>query len=272
MNTDNYDRESGHITFHPPTSNAPEDRFEISSDVTSKVVKPNKLDSEESLKIHSRLMGHYMRELHRQSDNRREMATDEDFYDNEQWTAEDRQILLLRGQQPTVYNVIATTINWMLGTERRGRTDYRILPRREAGGKDAERKTEILKYLSDVNSSEFEVSRAFKDMVVAGIGWIECGVQSDDDGEPIYDRYESWRNMLWDSLSTDMDFDNGRYMFRSKWVDVDYAEAMFPARKSEIARATSRCALCRQPPHARPTSHHMTQSGCSSSQRHLPGR
>jgi len=59
---------------------------------------------------------------------------------------------------------------------------------------------------------------------------MESGVQDEDDGEPVYNRYESWRNILWDSACTEKDLTDCRYIFRVKWVDLDVAEAMFPDR------------------------------------------
>lgn len=194
--------------------------------------KPAELDSEEHRILHGKLMGFYQRELHRQAQNRTDQAIDEDFYDGIQWSQEDMDVLKARGQMAIVYNMIATSINWLLGTERRTRTDYKILPRRKDAAKAAERKTQLFKYNADQNQSEFHRSRAFEDAVKVGVGWMECGAQNEDDGEPVYDRYESWRNMLWDSAADNRDLTDGRYIFRSKWVDLDVAIALFPKRRA----------------------------------------
>lgn len=230
----------GQISFNKATSMDPLDRYDFGKPITKKV-RTNTLDSTEADRIWKRLTGHYRRELERQSENRNEMAKDADFYDGIQWTEEERQYLLDRSQQPLVYNVIATTINWMLGTEKRGRTDYKILPRHDEGSKSAERKSQLLKYLSDVNKSEFSVSAAFADSVKVGVGWLESGVQEDDEGEPIYDRRESWRNILFDSMAEELDLSDGRYQFRTKWTDMDIAKSMFPDRKAilDLAASTS---------------------------------
>lgn len=192
------------------------------------------LDSEDGLKQHHRLMGMYQMELDRQHENRMEMAVDEDFYDNIQWTQEDADTLRERGQVPISYNVIGTSCNWVIGSEKRGRIDYKVLPRRKEEAKPAERKTQLLKYLSDVNQTPFHRSRAFEDTVKVGIGWLEDGADDGDDGEIVYSRYESWRNILWDSAGTDLGLKDARYVFRTKWVDLDFAQAMFPDRKRLI--------------------------------------
>lgn len=195
------------------------------------------LDSAEGMALHGKLMGYYQRELERQGDNRAQMAEDADFYDNEQWSEADKALLEERGQMAINYNVISTTVNWIIGTEKRSRSDFRVLPRRKEDAKPAERKTQILKYLSDVNKSPFHRSRAFEDAVKVGIGWLEDGIQDEDDGEPLYTRYESWRAMLWDSACTEMDMSDSRYMFRTKWLDLDIGEALFPERRQHMYEA-----------------------------------
>lgn len=190
----------------------------------------HELDHPDMVNRYARLLGIFQDELARQADNRQQQAKDADFYDGIQWREQDAAALRERGQVPLVYNVIATSINWILGSEARGRTDWKILPRRKEAGKAAERKTQLMKYLSDVNRTPFNRSRAFADCVKVGVGWMEEGLQQPEDGEPVYDRYESWRNILWDSACTEDDISDARYVFRFKWVDLDVAEAMFPDR------------------------------------------
>lgn len=214
----------------------PESRLEVENHLPAESDR-HALDSDVSDRLHKRLMGHYQRELDRQYDNRVEMAQDEDFYDNIQWTEEDKQLLKDRGQAPLTYNVISQTINWIIGSEKRGRADFKVLPRTKEDAKPAEKKTQLLKYLADVNRTPFHRSRAFEDAVKVGLGWVEDGVTDEDDGEPIYSRYESWRNMLWDSASTELDLSDARYVIRVKWVDVDIAIALFPERRHLIERS-----------------------------------
>lgn len=200
--------------------------------------KKHPLDSPKMDTQLRKLLAMYKDELDRQAENRADQAVDEDFYDNIQWREEDARTLKERGQVPLVYNVIASAVNWVIGTEKRGRSDYKILPRRKDSSKPAERKTQLMKYLSDVNRSPFNRSRAFEDCAKVGIGWIESGVQNEDDGEPVFMRYESWRNLLWDSACTEKDLTDCRYIYRTKWVDLDVAEAMFEDRKG-ILRASA---------------------------------
>lgn len=199
--------------------------------------KVDNLDTDKMVGLHRRLLALYTQEVDRQHDNRMDMAVDADFYDNIQWAEEDARELQERGQVPLVYNVISSSIDWVLGTEKRSRADFQILPRRKDRGPNAKKKTELLKYLSDVNRTPFHTSRAFEDAVKVGIGWLEDAIQDEDDEEPINARYESWRNILWDTSSTELDLKDARYVIRTKWLDLDIAEAIFPKRVALLRRS-----------------------------------
>lgn len=176
--------------------------------------------------LHAKLITWYRQELARQEQNRYEQALDADYYDGLQLTEEDLKVLNDRGQPPMIYNVLANSINWICGSEKRGRTDFSILPRTKEDSQAAERKTKYMKYLSDVNRTQFHRSSAFEDAIKVGIGWLESGLQEEDDGEPIFSRSESWRNVLWDSTGSWLTQDDWRYLFRSRWVDLDVAQAL----------------------------------------------
>lgn len=216
----------------------PIDRIPVDdSSVTTPAEDP--LDSGLMRELHARLVGFYRTELSRQEENRSQMATDEDYYDSIQFTEEQMNTLRERGQPSTVYNVIQQTVNWVCGSEKRSRTDFKILPRNKQDAKPAEGKSKYMKYLSDVNKTVFHRSKAFEDAVKCGVGWLEEATQDEDDGETIYCQYESWRHIVFDSADTSLDGSGMRYCFRSKFVDEDIAIAVFPHRKAQIQAASS---------------------------------
>ena len=194
----------------------------------------HELDSEKSVELFEKLKNWLDQEQHRQHANRYQQALDEDYYDSMQWTTEDAQALLDRGQSPLVFNEIKPTIDWLIGTERRTRIDYKILPRRKESNDDALVKTDLMKYLSDTNKSPFHRSRAFDDAIKAGVGWIETGVHGDASNELLYTRYEDWRKVIYDSNSVETDLSDARYLFRWKWLDADIAKAYFPDRADAL--------------------------------------
>lgn len=198
---------------------------------------PNPLDTEQSHTRHRKLLEWYNQEREKQAANRYQMAIDADYYDNLQWSEEDIQELIDRAQSPLVFNEIAPTVDWVIGTEKRTRVDFKVLPRTENDVKTADAKTKVLKWNSDVNKTAFSRSLAFADTVKVGLGWIEDGCTGDPTEAPLYSRYESWRNMLHDSSGVERNGSDWRYVFRIKWVDLDVAIAMFPGRRSQLEGA-----------------------------------
>lgn len=201
------------------------------------------LDSEEARKEHRKLLEWFFHEKDRQADNRLEMAMDADFYDNIQWDPTDAQVLRDRGQMPLVFNEVAPMVDWVIGTERRTRVDWRVMPRTEDDVEMADTKTKVLKYVSDINRCQFVRSRAFGDAIKVGVGWLDDGVRDDPTQDILYSKYEDWRNVLWDSAGYELDLTDSRYMFRWRWVDEDVAVMMFPDRANCIREGVQDAAL-----------------------------
>lgn len=195
------------------------------------------LDSDDAHKTLSQLLQWFYLERERQSANRLDMAMDSDFYDNLQWDPEDAQTVKSRGQMPLVYNEVAPMVDWVIGTERRARVDWRVLPRTEDDVQMADVKTKVMKYVADINRVQFNRSRAFADAVKSGVGWLDDGVRDDPTADILYSKYEDWRTVLWDSMSYEHDLSDARYLFRWRWVDLDIALLMFPERESQIRQA-----------------------------------
>ena len=171
------------------------------------------------------------------SDARLEAIKDHEYYDHYQWDEDEEAEVEARGQEAVVFNQIAPAVDWVLGAERRSRTDFWVLPRRRDAADSAQSKHKLLKYVMDVNLINRERSRAFEDSVKSGVGWLETGVRSDMTREPVFCKYEDWRNIWYDPLSRSPDLRDARYIFRAKWVDLDIAMAMFPDRANKIKAA-----------------------------------
>lgn len=179
----------------------------------------------------------YSYERVKQSENRLERIKAHNYKDGDQWDQEDKAIVEARGQKALVLNRIKPACDWLIGTEKRTRVDFAILPRRKEDSKTAETKTKLMKYLSDTCKAGFSRSLAFEDAVISGVGWLDHGIRSDDEDELLYIDYEDWRNVWYDSHAKQRDMSDGRYLFRAKVVDYDIAVAMFPERADCIRRA-----------------------------------
>ena len=195
---------------------------------------PRPTEAEDLTRRHAALMDLLEDESERQGEERIQMAIDEDYYDHLQWRPEDAEVLIERGQAPLVFNESRQTIDWITGTEKRMRKDYKILPREEGDEAGAELKTKLVKYTDDVNMTHWHRSRAFKQTATAGLGWLEEGINPDPEAEMIFSSTEDWRNVFRDSRSRELDMSDARYLFRRKITDLDYAMALLPGKENEL--------------------------------------
>jgi hypothetical protein len=193
----------------------------------------------EERRRHAVLMDALDDEADRQSEERVQAAIDEDYYDHLQWRQDDAAVLIERGQLPLVYNEARQTIDWIAGTEKRMRKDYKILGREPKDEQGAEIATQVVKYTDDVNRSQWHKSKAFKQAALSGISWLEEGVNTDPGEEIIYAGSEDWRNVYRDSRNRNFDLNvDSRYLFRRKKLDLDYAIALLP-KAADILRSQS---------------------------------
>jgi hypothetical protein len=214
----------------------PPELFETPGESTEGLTPQQKLEHR-----HAILMECRDDEQERQAEERFQMAIDEDFQDHLQWDLESASTLISRGQTPLVFNEGRLSVEWICGTEKRTRIDYKILPREEADEQGAEIKTKVVKYTDDVNLAPFHRSRAFRKAVTCGLGWLEESINIEPGEEIIYSGSVDWREVLRDSRSRDVDYNkDGRYLFRDKRVDLDYAIALLPHAKEALTRNSQR--------------------------------
>ncbi len=219
-------------------------RFDLSNEIPEtdeekSATEDHDLDNQENRELLNKLEAWRQQAILIQSENRLEMAIDEDFKDGLQWTEEEKyELEVVRSQPALVFNLVGTTVRWITGTQKRSRVDFKASPRGKEDVKSAEAKTHLLKYIMDANRGQFCISRGFEKQVTAGVGWIESTVTNDPSREKIVIKTENWRNVRYDHNSVEDDLSDARYLFREKWVDTDIAIKRFPERANEIRRAS----------------------------------
>lgn len=189
---------------------------------------------EEQKRRHGVLMDCLDDERDRQAEERQQAAIDEDFYDHLQWRREDAADLIARGQAPLVFNESRQTIDWIAGTQKRMRKDYKILGREKNDEQGAEVVTQVVKYTDDANLTPWHKSKAFKQASLSGLSWLEEGINPEPGEEIIYSGSEDWRNVYRDSRARGFDTKEYRYLFRRKQTDLDYAMALLPLAKQHL--------------------------------------
>lgn len=200
------------------------------------------LDNKTAEGRHQRLKDMYLEELLRQDGNRRERIKWTRYYENDQFTPSQKSMLAARGQSAVSYNGVKPIVDWLKGTERRGRVDFTIAPRVDSSEarESASAKQEVLKWLDYTNQTGHERSLASDQAFVTGLGWLEVATRQDEQGSKVVSMAEDWRNMLHDSRALSRDGDDARFLYRSKVVDLDVAIAIFPSKKQQLERVSQR--------------------------------
>lgn len=168
--------------------------------------------------------------------NRIEQHLDADYYDHNQLAEAVKAELRARGQAPLQFNLVHAAINWIIGTERRTRVDWKILPRGPEDAGLAQAKQHVLKYVDDVNDAAHARSAAFSHAIKVGIGWTEECYDPDAD-EPVVVRHEDWKCIWSDPFAKKLDLADARYLHRVKWLDIDYAQQQWPKFADALARS-----------------------------------
>lgn len=179
--------------------------------------------------------GLYQRELDIQSISRTERAIDVAFYDGDQFTDDELQEYEDRNQKARVFNEIKPTVDWLLGGERRVRTDWAILPRTEDDSTASITKSKLAKYIDDINNARWHRSEAYSDMTKGGEGWVAIEYLPNQDGEfQIMLQHEHWRYILADSKSRRRDMTDMQYIWRVKILDLHTLISHFPEKEAEL--------------------------------------
>lgn len=177
----------------------------------------------------------YEYEREAQAEGRALRARDERFYDGHQFSDEEKQVYAERNQKPRTYNEIKPAVDWIIGSERRARSDWNVLPRTADDVEPAQLKTKLIKYVDDINKAKWQRSTAFEDCVKTGEGWTRISVEPNEDGELMIQlNYENWQNILIDGQSVKADLSDNRYLWATKIIDIETLEQWFPAKKEEI--------------------------------------
>ncbi|EMX8412375.1 portal protein [Yersinia enterocolitica] len=158
------------------------------------------------------------------------------YYDGDQLAPEVVAKLRERGQPLTQHNLIAPTIDGVLGMEAKTRTDLMVI------ANDPNEEMEIMAEavnaefadacrLSGLNKAR---SDAYAEQIKAGLSWVE--VRRNDD--PFANKFKVstvHRNeVFWDWFSREADLSDCRWLMRKRWLDVDEVKGTFPDKAQII--------------------------------------
>ena len=168
-------------------------------------------------------------------DHRAEAESARDYYDGKQWTDAEKKTLQKRKQPIITDNRIADKVQYLLGLERRTRTDPKAYPRNPSDEGSAEAATDAIRYVFDCNDFNQTRSAVFESMLIEGCGAVE--VIHEGDKEKI--RKIRWDRFYYDPHSMELDFSDAAYMGIVAWFDQDRLVARYPEKKELIEGAMS---------------------------------
>ncbi len=160
------------------------------------------------------------------------------FYDGEQWTAEEQDKLQQNGQPPIVINKIAPKVDNIAGSEVAGRT--RIIYRSRSGDAQEEETarnlSDLALFVAERNDQAVELSQVFRAGMVTGLGWLDVGVQQADEGVQVFNRAENELDVVFDPHSRLADLSDARFVARERWLDEEQLKMLFPKTAEQATK------------------------------------
>ncbi|EOW4439407.1 portal protein [Shigella sonnei] len=158
------------------------------------------------------------------------------YYDGDQLPPEVLQVLKDRGQLMTIHNLIAPTVDGVLGMEAKTRTDLVVMS--DEPDDETEKLAEAINAefadacrLGNMNKAR---SDAYAEQIKAGLSWVEVRRNSDPFGPEFKVSTVSRKEVFWDWLSREADLSDCRWLMRRRWMDTDEAKATFPGMAQVI--------------------------------------
>ena len=158
------------------------------------------------------------------------------YYDGDQLPLEVLQVLKDRGQPMTIHNLIAPTVDGVLGMVAKTRTDLLVIS--DDPDDETEKLAEAINAefadacrLGNMNKAR---SDAYAEQIKAGLSWVEVRRNSDPFGPEFKVSTVSRNEVFWDWLSREADLSDCRWLMRRRWMDTDEAKATFPGMAQVI--------------------------------------
>lgn len=170
-----------------------------------------------------------------------EARDDYRFYAGDQWEEEDAAALQKQKRAAPVYNQSKKLVDAVVGAEINNRREVRFIPREAGDEKASEVLTGAVEYMRDECDAEDEETDAFRDCVIAGMGWTETrlDMESSEDGEAQtrIERVNPFQ-MVWDRDAEKSNLVDAHHVARAKEMAIERAAAMFPeASRGELHAA-----------------------------------
>lgn len=169
-------------------------------------------------------------------DWRSESWRDWEMYDGDQWSLEDKSKAKDAGIPYTLtINRTFPTINVLLGLQLMNKYDLSAKGRTNKDAEISQVMTEGMKFVMDQWDGHHKIGMAFRDEIIAGIGFLLPCLSADPRKERVKVTYGNWTEIWWDPYSSPwLDAETCRYVLRQRWMDAEDLCALFPEKRDEI--------------------------------------
>ncbi|HGS4463145.1 TPA: portal protein [Vibrio metschnikovii] len=146
-----------------------------------------------------------------------------------------------RGQPITMHNLIAPTIDGVLGMEAKTRTDLLVLADDPSKEFDelAEAINEQFKDVCRLAKLDKARSEAYASQIICGFGAVEVYRNENLFGPKYKIKNIPRDEIYWDWLSKESDWSDARWVMRCRWIDVDELMTLVPDKKDVIKNAAN---------------------------------
>ena len=165
-------------------------------------------------------------------DARTESERARDYYDGIQLTSEEVTELKKRQQPPVIFNRIQPKIDFLLGSERRQRTDPKAFPRTPNHDGAADAATDGIRYVLDNNNFDVIASDVFENGLIEGTGGVS--IEVDRDTLDIIIKRVAWDRYFYDPHSREKDHSDCRYDGVVMWMDFDEAKERWGDKAEQL--------------------------------------
>ena len=159
----------------------------------------------------------------------------DDYYQGEQWDADDEAALEAEGRPALTINTILPTVNTILGEQSTRRADIQFKPRRGGEEEVAHTLTKLYMQIADNNKLDWVEQQVFSDgLIMDGRGYFDVRMDFSDhvEGE-IRITAKDPLDILIDPDAKDADPKTWNEVFETKWMTLDEIEELYGKKKAE---------------------------------------
>lgn len=169
------------------------------------------------------------------SEARQKAERDRDYYDNKQYTPEERAALELRKQPVISDNRIRRKIDYLAGLEKQARQDPKAYPRNPQDEEAAEAATDAIRFVADSNRFPQTASRVWENVLIEGCGGFDvCVEPGGPQGYKITIKRVPWDRLFFDPHSSEPDFSDAKYLGIVLWMDEEDVLARWPGSEGVL--------------------------------------